>query len=153
MDTSNDSCHGEEKKYMCDAKNCGKKFARRYDLKVHMRVHNDERPYRCKVRSCEKRFRWRSGLRNHMRSHSSAEEMSPRLESLSSVISFLSEDAMVESPSSVPVNELLEEAEKYCAHVILETQFQEESELRLGNDNWPACTFLSDPGYWLMDDM
>ncbi|KAJ8903181.1 hypothetical protein NDN08_004291 [Rhodosorus marinus] len=151
MDMSNDSSYVEERKYACDAKRCGKKFTRKYDRKVHMRVHNDERPYRCKIQSCDKSFRWRSGLRNHMRWHAPAEETSRR-RSLSSVVSFLSDDVLVEYPS-VPVNELLEEAETLCADVILETQFQQESEFRLSDDSCPISGFLSDPGYWAMEDM
>jgi Zinc finger, C2H2 type len=55
--------------HRCTFGDCGKLFARTYNLKAHLRVHTRELPYVCSVPGCAKRFRWRSSLTSHARFH------------------------------------------------------------------------------------
>ncbi|XP_055625753.1 zinc finger protein 771-like isoform X2 [Toxorhynchites rutilus septentrionalis] len=54
------------KPFKCE--NCGKTFAFKHRLKVHVRTHTDERPYSCP--HCPNAFRNPSTLQGHLRSHS-----------------------------------------------------------------------------------
>jgi Zinc finger, C2H2 type len=55
--------------HRCTFGDCGKLFARTYNLKAHLRVHTRELPYVCSAPGCAKRFRWRSSLTSHARFH------------------------------------------------------------------------------------
>ena len=54
-----------EKPFQCEE--CGRRFARSTDLKVHLPVHSDDKPYKCG--ECEKMFTRFSTLKEHIRTH------------------------------------------------------------------------------------
>ncbi|XP_072319464.1 uncharacterized protein [Eucyclogobius newberryi] len=57
--------HRREKPFRCTV--CEKRFARKTDCAIHMRVHTGERPYSCPV--CEKTFNVKNSLRRHLKLH------------------------------------------------------------------------------------
>lgn len=54
-----------EKPFECNE--CGRRFARSTDLKVHLPVHSEDKPYKCG--ECEKMFTRFSTLKEHIRTH------------------------------------------------------------------------------------
>ena len=58
--------HSGKKPIACTQ--CGKAFARRYDLTQHLRIHSGEKPFACS--QCGKAFSLKSNLINHLRTHS-----------------------------------------------------------------------------------
>ena len=46
---------------------CGKRFKKRYNLVVHMRVHEDKRPFQCTL--CDQTFRQKAHLQRHETTH------------------------------------------------------------------------------------
>ncbi|KAL0867864.1 hypothetical protein ABMA27_008554 [Loxostege sticticalis] len=52
--------------YVCDRKDCGKKYFKKSDLDRHIRYHNGERPYSCDI--CKKKFQQISHMRRHEKS-------------------------------------------------------------------------------------
>eukprot|EP00188_Purpureofilum_apyrenoidigerum_P001150 Plantae.Rhodophyta-Purpureofilum_apyrenoidigerum.ctg16082.p1 GENE.Plantae.Rhodophyta-Purpureofilum_apyrenoidigerum.ctg16082~~Plantae.Rhodophyta-Purpureofilum_apyrenoidigerum.ctg16082.p1 ORF type:complete len:133 (-),score=13.38 Plantae.Rhodophyta-Purpureofilum_apyrenoidigerum.ctg16082:877-1275(-) len=58
-----------ENAYICNAKNCGRTFTKKWNLKVHIRLHTGDTPFTCRHESCKKTFRWRSSLKSHEKTH------------------------------------------------------------------------------------
>lgn len=55
--------------HRCPFDGCSKKFAKKYNLKIHVRRHTGELPFACGLVSCGKRFMWHSSFLRHQRSH------------------------------------------------------------------------------------
>jgi uncharacterized Zn-finger protein len=47
---------GKKRKYVCRLPNCGKSFAQKTHLDIHMRAHTGDKPFVCKEPSCGQRF-------------------------------------------------------------------------------------------------
>lgn len=60
-----DEVHMGERAFKCSS--CGKEFARRNHLAIHLRIHTGERPHTCPF--CKKSFAQRSNLNVHLRTH------------------------------------------------------------------------------------
>jgi len=59
-----------DKPYACF---CGKRFGRKWDLKIHKNIHTNSKEYTCKV--CSKGFADPSSLRRHEKIHSEREKV------------------------------------------------------------------------------
>ena len=59
---------GDDNRYECLYPKCGKKFARRENIKSHVQTHLGDRQFRC--RDCEKRFVRQHDLKRHANIHS-----------------------------------------------------------------------------------
>ena len=57
----------DESKWTCLYPNCGKKFARKENIKAHVQTHLNDRQYRCK--DCNKRFVRQHDLKRHANIH------------------------------------------------------------------------------------
>jgi len=55
--------------HRCPFDGCSKKFAKKYNLKIHVRRHTGELPFACGLLTCGKRFMWHSSFLRHQRSH------------------------------------------------------------------------------------
>lgn len=48
---------------------CGKKFAKKYNQKIHQRRHQGDLPFICEYEDCGKGFMWRSSFMRHLKVH------------------------------------------------------------------------------------
>jgi hypothetical protein len=55
--------------HSCPFEGCTKKFAKKYNLKIHVRRHAGDLPFQCEMPDCQKRFMWHSSFQRHQRSH------------------------------------------------------------------------------------
>lgn len=53
--------------HVCPIGDCQKKFAKKYNLKIHERRHRGDLPFLCP--KCSKRFMWQSSFERHLRVH------------------------------------------------------------------------------------
>lgn len=53
---------------------CGKKFAKKYNQKIHQRRHQGDLPFVCEYDNCGKGFMWRSSFLRHLKTHESRTE-------------------------------------------------------------------------------
>mmetsp|Transcript_5615 Transcript_5615/g.16720 ORF Transcript_5615/g.16720 Transcript_5615/m.16720 type:complete len:151 (-) Transcript_5615:242-694(-) len=125
--------------FECPVAFCKKRFMRRYNLKIHMRIHSGETPFVCKVHNCQKRFKWRSGLRNHVRWHRSDELieehrslLSPR-ETASDCSSTSKDEVEAEVPPPLPLRD--------------NDDVMDPLEMRLD-----AFTDIDSPGLWELNE-
>lgn len=57
----------EDKVFTCTYKNCGKKFTRRYNVRLHIQTHLSDRPFTCTY--CPKSFVRQHDLNRHVKLH------------------------------------------------------------------------------------
>lgn len=55
--------------HSCPFEGCSKKFAKKYNLKIHVRRHAGDLPFQCELPQCQKRFMWQSSFERHQKSH------------------------------------------------------------------------------------
>ncbi|KAL4871970.1 hypothetical protein BDV12DRAFT_162780 [Aspergillus spectabilis] len=60
---------GKKRKYACTLPQCGKSFAQKTHLDIHMRAHTGDKPFICKEPSCGQRFSQLGNLKTHQRRH------------------------------------------------------------------------------------
>ncbi|KAJ0414016.1 hypothetical protein BJY00DRAFT_47143 [Aspergillus carlsbadensis] len=60
---------GKKRKYACTEPQCGKSFAQKTHLDIHMRAHTGDKPFICKEPSCGQRFSQLGNLKTHQRRH------------------------------------------------------------------------------------
>ncbi|PYH98916.1 hypothetical protein BO71DRAFT_370324 [Aspergillus ellipticus CBS 707.79] len=60
---------GKKRKYACTLPHCGKSFAQKTHLDIHMRAHTGDKPFVCKELSCGQRFSQLGNLKTHQRRH------------------------------------------------------------------------------------
>ncbi|KAL2830644.1 hypothetical protein BJY01DRAFT_118722 [Aspergillus pseudoustus] len=59
----------KKRKYACTEPQCGKSFAQKTHLDIHMRAHTGDKPFICKEPSCGQRFSQLGNLKTHQRRH------------------------------------------------------------------------------------
>lgn len=64
-----------DKPFSCEY--CGKRFKKRQELTVHIRIHTGEKPYKCSV--CDRAFSQSSSMKTHMRTHTGEKPYKCRL--------------------------------------------------------------------------
>ncbi|OJJ43721.1 hypothetical protein ASPZODRAFT_73594 [Penicilliopsis zonata CBS 506.65] len=57
------------RKYICTHPQCGKGFAQKTHLDIHMRAHTGDKPFVCKEPKCGQRFSQLGNLKTHQRRH------------------------------------------------------------------------------------
>ncbi|QQK45486.1 Zinc finger, C2H2 [Penicillium digitatum] len=60
---------GKKRKYNCSLEGCGKSFAQKTHLDIHIRAHTGDKPFICKEPSCGQRFSQQGNLKTHQRRH------------------------------------------------------------------------------------
>ncbi|KXG51165.1 Zinc finger, C2H2 [Penicillium griseofulvum] len=60
---------GKKRKYNCSLPGCGKSFAQKTHLDIHIRAHTGDKPFICKEPSCGQRFSQQGNLKTHQRRH------------------------------------------------------------------------------------
>ncbi|KAJ5092258.1 hypothetical protein NUU61_007128 [Penicillium alfredii] len=60
---------GKKRKYTCTLPDCGKSFAQKTHLDIHIRAHTGDKPFICKEPSCGQRFSQLGNLKTHQRRH------------------------------------------------------------------------------------
>ncbi|KOS39675.1 hypothetical protein ACN38_g9482 [Penicillium nordicum] len=60
---------GKKRKYNCNLPGCGKSFAQKTHLDIHIRAHTGDKPFICKEPSCGQRFSQQGNLKTHQRRH------------------------------------------------------------------------------------
>lgn len=70
--------HSGVKPHACSV--CGKGFALRGNLTVHMRTHSDATPYQCNI--CPKRYSDSNGLKRHLLVHQRKNEINPSIDQI-----------------------------------------------------------------------
>ncbi|CDM37629.1 transcriptional regulator family: C2H2 zinc finger [Penicillium roqueforti] len=58
-----------KRKYNCTLPGCGKSFAQKTHLEIHIRAHTGDKPFICKEPSCGQRFSQQGNLKTHQRRH------------------------------------------------------------------------------------
>lgn len=67
----------EDKTYICNFKDCGKMFTRRYNVRSHVQTHLSDRPFICDVEGCKKAFVRQHDLTRHKKIHEEFEFKCP----------------------------------------------------------------------------
>ena len=68
--------------HVCTVEGCNRKFAKKYNLKIHLRRHNGDLPFLCEYSGCSKRFMWLSSFSRHQRVHESKQHKKRKLHEL-----------------------------------------------------------------------
>ena len=61
--------HGMSRPFLCPMEDCGKPFASRAILAMHMNVHTGNKPYKCTYEGCDAAFGQQSNLKRHYLVH------------------------------------------------------------------------------------
>lgn len=68
--------------HVCMIAGCNKKFAKKYNLKIHQRRHTGDLPFICEYRGCSKKFMWLSSFSRHQRVHESKRHSVRKIQSV-----------------------------------------------------------------------
>lgn len=84
---------------------CGKGFALRGNLTVHLRTHNGTAPHQCQI--CPKKFNDTNGLRRHQLVHERKNQTSQTIQinQINPTIGQILEAPIIEAPNNEVINE------------------------------------------------